>query len=332
MLIASIVIIAVVISFVTFIIFRFKPEALMAETPDTKAVTKDVPVISEPTVPPPDNTVKEPPVRYPEEADEVINLTGKISSDYAMLVDAETMEITAAKDPYGEISPASLTKIMTVITAYENIDDPNDTFVMTSSILDPLREANASVAGFVEDELVTVRDLFYGAVLSSGADCTIALAEYVSGSESAFIELMNAKAEELGLKHSHFVNTSGLDAEGHYSCLSDIAVMMKYAMDIPFLATVFGTDKALTSKTLQHPEGLTLESTTFARMGFNHLYGKMTIKGGKTGFTDDARHCLATYAVDADGHPYIFVCAHASTMYIPITDTSFVYGECVKTK
>ena len=132
--------------------------------------------------------------------DETKTLDLELYSENALLIDLESNTIIAQKNADARIYPASMTKVMTVLVAAEQITDWDATFTMTQSIIDPLFLADASMAGFVHGEEVSMMDLLYGAVLPSGAEATEALAIVCAGSEEAFAELMNEKAQALGLQ------------------------------------------------------------------------------------------------------------------------------------
>ena len=180
-----------------------------------------------------------------------IALGDEISCKYAILIDVDENRVVAEKEGDTRIFPASMTKVMTALTAIEKCADLNDTFTMTSEIVAPLFEANATSAGFAPGEVITVKDLIYGAILPSGADGTGGLAEYTAGSEAAFAEMMNEKAASLGLNGSHFTNASGLHSDDHYSTCHDIAIIMEAAMDVPELAAALGSAEYVT--TTQQP-------------------------------------------------------------------------------
>src|SRR5699024_9752226 len=129
-------------------------------------------------------------------------------SESAVLLDLDTGEIAAQKKSQERIYPASLTKMMTVLLVLENGEDLNKQVRLSEDIFTELYEEGASMAGFLPGEHATVRDLLYGAMLPSGGECCKALAEEVAGSEEKFADLMNKKAEELGMKHTHFVNST----------------------------------------------------------------------------------------------------------------------------
>lgn len=141
------------------------------------------------------------------------------------------------------------------------------------------------MAGFVPDETVTVRDLLYGAMLPSGAECCEALAQLVSGSEENFAALMNQKAAELGMKNTHFTNATGLTDTEHYSSAADMAKLLQAALHNTTFRTIFTTEHYTTNATAQHPEGVSLTSTLLGKLDGTELPTGTQIEGGKTGYT-----------------------------------------------
>ena len=259
-----------------------------------------------------------------------IALGDEISCKYAILIDVDENRVVAEKEGDTRIFPASMTKVMTALTAIEKCADLNDTFTMTSEIVAPLFEANATSAGFAPGEVITVKDLIYGAILPSGADGTGGLAEYTAGSEAAFAEMMNEKAASLGLNGSHFTNASGLHSDDHYSTCHDIAIIMEAAMDVPELAAALGSAEYVTTKTDAHPDGIELHHTLlYERLeGSEEFDEKIEVIGGKTGFTDEAGNCLVTMAkVVSSGRRYIFVCAGGDGKWAPVFDTIHMYRK-----
>ena len=138
------------------------------------------------------------------------------ASRHAILLDAQSGRVLAQKRADERTAPASLTKMMTVLLAIETEPDLDKQVTLPEDIFPALQTEKASMAGFVPDETVTVRDLLYGAMLPSGAECCEALAQLVSGSEENFAALMNQKAAELGMKNTHFTNATGLTDTEHY--------------------------------------------------------------------------------------------------------------------
>ena len=266
-------------------------------------------------------------VYYPEPAPDMVTLTeDQLVAQHAVLVDVDNNLLLAVKGGADdEIYPASMTKLMTLIVAVENCEDQDATFTITSELLQPLWAQSASMAGFADGETVTFTDLLYGAALPSGADATQALAIMTAGSDEAFVEMMNDKAAELGLKHTHFVNTSGLYDENHYSTPEDIALIMEYLLKNELCKEVISTYTYTTSKTEQNPNGIKLTSTMFNKMYGNEVPG-ITIGGGKTGYTDECGQCLASYAETPDGHLYVAVTTKGAGKFTPVFDAFKLYG------
>ena len=268
----------------------------------------------------PDSQVEsepEPEVRYPEPTlsekfREVSVVDDGFATKNIMLLNVDKNEIVAGSHYDEKIYPASLTKIMTLIVAVENVSDQNVQFKFTNEMLAPLVEEKASVVGFSDGESVPFKDLLYGAVLVSGADATSALAKLIAGSEPAFVDMMNAKAKALGLTDTHFMNASGLHDDNHYSTCKDMAIIFAYALQNPLIKEVISAPQYVTAKTTQHPDGITLYSIVHSRfMGYyidadgdKEADKDTKFLGGKTGFTDEAGYALET-VIEKKGELYI---------------------------
>lgn len=131
-------------------------------------------------------------------------------SPYSILTDLDSGNILAEHNAKDRIYPASLTKIMTAILAIENTQDMEEVMTLPMDFFSKLYIENASMAGFQPGEQVRLKDLLYGMLLPSGAECCLAFCERIAGSEEAFVRLMNQKAGELGLENTHFSNSTGL--------------------------------------------------------------------------------------------------------------------------
>lgn len=247
-----------------------------------------------------------PAVVYPAATADTVELGSTVNAEYAVLVDVTENRIVAQKRPDTRVYPASVTKMMTLLVAVEHATDLSLTYEMSYTFLDSLYWQQATVAGFSSGEQVTVQDMLYGCILPSGADATIGLANLLAGSEEAFAVWMNQKAADLGLENTHFVNTSGLHDQDHYTTALDMAVVLAAAMQDPTCREVLSTYQYTTASTPQHPDGLLLTSTMFSRMYGTEPEGA-TIIAGKTGYTTEAGHTMASYAKGDDGHDYIFV-------------------------
>lgn len=255
--------------------------------------------------------------------------TNSLVSKNAILVDVDLQKALFEKNSQDIIYPASLTKIMTVIVALENIKDLNVTITLSPEMFDQLHRDNASLAGFLPNETLSAQDLLYGALLPSGAECCIGLAEYIAGSEKAFVELMNKKAEELEMNNTHFTNSTGLHSPDHYTTVADLAILLEYSIQNKTFRDIFTSKKYSTQPTNLHPDGITFSSTMFKNLTSPEL-SNGTILGGKTGYTSQAGLCLASLA-DIDGSEYILVTAGAdgnhSTEQYNIEDAIYTYSK-----
>lgn len=276
------------------------------------------------------SNVEKPKIKpFPLVTDTTAELGKTINSEFAVLVNVTDNTVVAQKNGDARIYPASLTKILTLLVAVENIENFDDTFEMTYTITDPAYKAGASMAGFLSGEVITVKDLLYGAILPSGAEATTAIAIYVSGSEKAFVELMNKKVAELGITTAHFTNTSGLHNDNHYCTVTDMAVILRAAMENEMCREILSTYQYTTTCTPQHPEGILLTSTLFGRMKGDEPEGAY-IKGGKTGFTSEAGNCIASFGVSENGTEYIFVTTKAKGLWKAVYDHIDVYTAYAK--
>ena len=237
-----------------------------------------------------------------------VSLEGLISPE-AVLMDADSGEVLAAKNADASIYPASMTKVMTALLVLEANPDLDTPVTLPEDIFPELRAEGASMAGFRPDETATVRDLLYGVLLPSGAECCEALAREVSGSEEAFVELMNQKAAELGMRSTHFCNPTGLHDPEHVSTVRDMARLLRAAMQNETFRAILSAGRYAVPATDLHPEGFTMTSTFWAELGDVSLRRGQFL-GGKTGYTSAAGLCLAS-AAQVKGKRYILVTAGA---------------------
>lgn len=213
---------------------------------------------------------------------EDLNLAENAKS--AILIEASTGEILYSKNANEKLAPASMTKMMSLILIMENIENGNlkwnDVVVVSKNA--------ASMGGsqiFLEaNEAMSVEDLVKGICVASGNDATVALAEKIAGTEGAFVKLMNQKAKNLGLKNTNFVNATGLDAEGHYSCAYDMAIIAK---------ELVRHEKILEFSSIYEDYLRKGSSNSFWLVNTNKLVKFYSyIDGLKTGFTSNAGYCL----------------------------------------
>ncbi len=198
----------------------------------------------------------------------------------AIILDRTSKNILYGKNEYRKVKMASTTKIMTAIVILENCD-----LSQTVQVSKKAAGTGGSRLGLKANDKITVNDLLYGLLLCSGNDAAVCLAEVCSGSVKDFSDLMNSKAEELGLKNSHFETPHGLDSDEHYTTAYELALLTNYALENPTFKKMVGT-KTYTVTINGYPK--TLSNT-------NELLGNLNgVYGVKTGFTNGANRCLVT--------------------------------------
>lgn len=209
----------------------------------------------------------------------------EINSQAAIVYDMNANTVILEKNSDEVRSIASLTKIMTVLTAIENINDFSATVTITREMLAGIYW-NASVAGLKPGDTVTYMDLLYAAILPSGADATQVLAYVVSGNVSDFVTKMNELASRIGATNTHYVNTTGLDQDGAYSTAYDQLLILSYALENPIFRTVY------TTKNYTLTNGLQVEASVNK---YNRALNLDTSKiiGSKTGNTTNAGLCMS---------------------------------------
>jgi len=230
----------------------------------------------------------------------------KLYSKKALIYDLTDNKVLYELEGSNKTSIASLTKIMTTLVAIENIDDLDKSITITNEMLAGI-PYYASVAGPKVNDTVTYRDLLYASMLPSGADAMQCLAVLLAGDVPKFVEKMNAKAEELNMVNTNFVNITGLDANNHYSTLEDVLIMLKSALQDQLFYEIYTTSE------YKLANGLVVKSTI-------NMYNKnmnldtSRILGSKTGNTDAAGLCMSAYFKSKD-HEFLLITTNAQYVY-----------------
>ena len=237
-----------------------------------------------------------------------------ITGENVILYNLNDNEILYEQNSNELTSIASLTKIMTALVAIENIEDYDATITITSK--DFIGTDGYSKAGFSIGDKVTYRDLLYGILLPSGADAVNAIVNNTLGYDD-FITAMNAKAKEIGLKNTSFSNPVGKDDDDNYSTASDIATLLKYALENDLFKEIFTTKEYTTTN------GINLECTLYP---YKDILDIDKIDGSKSGFTQGAGRCLASITT-LNGVDYLLVVIHSTTAqnYSAVLDTITIY-------
>lgn len=225
----------------------------------------------------------------------------ELGANAIILVDLGTGNALYAKNEDEQLAPASLTKIMTVMLAVEAIENGTvsqyDSVTATGNMTFDLI-ADGSTAGIVVGETMNLEDLLYCAMVKSANEACNIIAEYIGGTISEFVAMMNAKATELGCQGTNFVNTHGIPDSNHYTTASDMAIITQAAMSSPIFAAICNTAEITIAATnesearhLVNTNGLIADNAE-PYTGYYYEYAS----GVKTGHTEAAGYCLVSTA------------------------------------
>ena len=240
----------------------------------------------------------------------------EVAAKGAVLIEADTGEVLFQQDCHEELPLASVTKVMTMLLVMEAVDEGKITLEDEVTISERAASMGGSQMYMEFGETHTVEELMRGVAMASANDGCVALAEYVAGSEEIFVERMNEKAKELGMRDSHFCNTNGLPVADHYSSAYDIALMSKE------LYQYEETHEWFTTWQSSITVGLPGKEKEFGLTNTNKLIKQYQgCNGIKTGFTTDAGYCLSASATREDTH-LIAVALGCETSQIRNTEVS----------
>ncbi len=202
-----------------------------------------------------------------------------------LIMDADTGSYLAEKNTDRRVDPASLTKIMTAFVAASQISGGHISMTDQVTVSERAWRMGGSRMFIEAGKQVSVEDLLKGVIIQSGNDASVALAEHISGTEEAFADLMNQYAAELGMKHSHYVNSSGWPDENHYTTAGDLGILARALIrDYPEVYALHSI-KEFTYNNIKQPNRNSL------------LWNDASVDGIKTGHTESAGYCLVASAL-----------------------------------
>ncbi len=284
-----------------------------------KLYATDLCVAAEDVLPAEENAVSEEEEFVPEDPDDMEISVVPANVDTGELTAAGLFDVTGAVVDYAynihkKLYPASVTKIMTALVAIENAD-LNE--VVTVS-------AEADSGNFAYDEVtidleagdqLTLRDLLYGLLLCSGNDAAVAIADYVGGSQSGFVQMMNTEAARLMATDTHFVNANGLQNDDHYTTVYDLYLIFNECIKHDEFVEIISASSYQT--TITGADGVKRDCDWEVSNGYGAGLAEapegVTVIGGKTGTTKLAGNCLILLDEDQAGKPYISVIMGADT-------------------
>lgn len=214
--------------------------------------------------------------------------------------------ISYQKNIYEKLYPASTTKVMTAYLAL-TMAKPDDIVTVSEHAVD--QASDSSVCGLRAGDQIKMSDLLYGLMLKSGNDAAVAIGEHISGSEEAFVELMNDTARSFGATNTHFMNSNGLHDEGHYTCVYDLYLMFARAIELDNFLQLIRT----TSYTAYYTDGNGAQASQSWTNTNRYLSGEvtppegLTVIGGKTGTTNAAGNCLVLLSNNSKKEPVISI-------------------------
>lgn len=217
----------------------------------------------------------------------------------AFLYELETDTLLYALNPDMQVYPASLVKLMTCLIAVEK-GDPDDVVVITQEMLDTL-PWDAAVADFVAGEELTLRQLLYATMVSSANDAAVAVAVHIAGTQEAFVDMMNARAAEIGCNNTNFINVHGLHDDRQYTTARDLARIMREALKNEAFVEYFNEDYYVIEPTNKCSEQRPLFTSNYlmSTLIAQEFYDDR-VTGGKTGVTSNDGWCLVSTAQEGD--------------------------------
>ena len=230
-----------------------------------------------------------------------------VGAEGAILLEANTGTILYAKNIHEHLYPASTTKILTTLVAIEN-SDLNDMVEFSNEAVFSIEQKSSNM-GMDVGQSITMEQCLYGILVYSANEVCNAVGEHIAGSISGFVDMMNAKAKELGCTNTHFANPHGLQDENHYTTAHDMALIAQAAYQNETFRIIIGTKMYTIPPTNKHAEETVLRNhhdmlCTYHNANRKYLYPYCV--GGKTGYTETANSTLVTYA-EKDGMTLICV-------------------------
>lgn len=251
-----------------------------------------------------------------------VNSVDTSESEAALLCSINDKTVLYGKNANVRLNPASLTKVMTAIVAlkYGNLDD-----MLTASGNVEISESGASLVGIKAGDTMTLDQALHALLMPSGNDAAVMIAEYIAGSEEAFVDMMNEEALALGATNCHFMNSHGLTAENHYVTAYDMYLIFQEAIRYDEFVQIITASEytGVYHNAAGEPKELSFTSTNQFINGNHEVPEGVMVIGGKTGTTTAAGNCLVLLSKDSSGNPYISVilkCSQRDYLYNEMYD------------
>ena len=262
-------------------------------------------------------------------ASDVKYISSQINSENVILIDLDTYTSIAEKSADKRIYPASMTKVMSLLVACENVKSLSTVLTVTEDVVEYASEMDGSGIGLKVGDRLTIQDLLYLTAYQSDTIAVTMLANYVGGSETGFVNLMNSKARTLGLTNTRFANPTGLHDENNYTTCREMAAIFAYALENPLCKELLTSYSAY-----KIGNQYTIYSTWYSgRFKDNPKLSTVTVSGGKTGYIDESGFCLVSYAIGrSSGKKFIQVIVgqpkgSGLTESISVSEIKYVYNN-----
>ncbi|MGN0132891.1 MAG: D-alanyl-D-alanine carboxypeptidase family protein [Lachnospiraceae bacterium] len=246
-----------------------------------------------------------------------VNSVDTSQAEAALLCSINDKTVLYGKNANVRMDPASLTKVMTAIVALKNgnLDD-----ILTASENVEISEPGASLVGIKAGDTMTLDQALHALLMPSGNDAAVLIAEYIAGSEAAFVDMMNEEAAALGATNCHFMNSHGLTAENHYITAYDMYLIFNEAIKYDEFVQIITASEysGVYHDAAGEPKELSFSSTNQFINGNHEVPDGVVVIGGKTGTTNAAGNCLVLLSKDSSGNPYISVilkCSQRDYLY-----------------
>lgn len=254
-----------------------------------------------------------------------------VHSTAAFLFDVTNNQVLYSKNPFEKLYPASLTKLMTALVVLRR-GELSDT-VNISYNASHIPVSGAKVCGFKENDVVSMETLLNCLLVYSGNDAAIAIAEHMSGSEEAFVKLMNSEAGKIGASHTNFVNSHGLHDDDHYTTAYDIYLIFNELIQYDTFINIINQSsyKAVYKDEGGNSKEFNFNTANLYLKGEKEAPDEITIVGGKAGNTSKAGNCMIILHKDSENTQYISLVLKASDsnqLYSDMNNLfSFITGE-----
>ncbi len=240
----------------------------------------------------------------------------------AILFDVTNSEVLYSENAHVQLSPASLTKVLTALVALKHAT-PDTVLTATEAVY--VNESGAQLCGLKPGDTMTLNQALYIALVHSANDAALLIAENIGGSVDEFVNMMNEEAKAIGATNSNFMNPHGLTQEGQYTTAYDLYLIFNEALKYEQFVEIIQTPSYETTYFSGSGESISLSvrSTNKYVNGDVKAPDNVTVIGGKTGTTNAAGHCLMILSKDKNGSPYVSIILKSGTrdnLYAQMTD------------